>query len=146
MQSKTLSRSMHTKREPPHDQKAPSYIRNHVAGYGRSNLIQKPLISGYFILFLLLTLLFNGCYHYRVVAPDPEPATDYQSRVAHSLFWGLVQSKDISADDCLSNAMDEVRVTTNLGYSAISVATLGIWTPMNIQWRCAKEPLQEGEI
>ncbi len=98
------------------------------------------------VILLLHVSLINGCYHYRVVAPDPEPATDYESRVAHSLFWGLLQSKDISADDCLSNALDEVRMTTNLGYSVISVATLGIWMPMNVQWKCAKEPLQEGEL
>lgn len=101
----------------------------------------------HFLIILLLSIpLINGCYHYRVVAPDPEPATDYESRVAHSLFWGLLQSKDISADDCQSNALDEVRMTTNLGYSVISVATLGIWMPMNVQWKCAKEPLQEGEL
>ncbi len=99
----------------------------------------------YLVILLLLPFL-SGCYHYRVTAPDPDPATEYESRVAHSLFWGLVQSKDISADDCLSNALDEVHMTTNLGYSVISVATLGIWMPMNVQWRCAKEPLQEGEL
>jgi len=98
------------------------------------------------LVLLLLIPLTNGCYHYRVVAPDPEPATEYENRIVHSLFWGLVQSKDISADDCLSNALDEVRITTNIGYSAISIATLGIWMPMNVQWRCAKEPLQEGEL
>lgn len=98
------------------------------------------------LLIILILFFLNGCYHYRVIAPDPDPATDYESRVAHSLFWGLLQARDISADDCLSNALDEVRVTANLGYSVISVATLGIWMPMNVQWRCAKEPLQEGEL
>jgi hypothetical protein len=98
-----------------------------------------------YLIFLMLFFL-NGCYHYRVVAPDPEPATEYENRVVNSLFWGLMQAKDISADDCLSNALDEVRVTTNLVYSVVSVATLGIWMPMNVQWRCAKEPLQEGEL
>jgi hypothetical protein len=96
-------------------------------------------------MFLMLTFL-SGCYHYRVAAPDPDPATDYEKRVAHSLFWGLLQSRDISADDCLSNALDEVRMSTNLGYSVISIATLGIWMPMNVQWKCAGEPLQEGEL
>ncbi|TVQ02063.1 MAG: hypothetical protein EA359_12665 [Balneolaceae bacterium] len=88
----------------------------------------------------------SGCYHYRVIAPDPEPATDYEKRTVHSLFWGLMQARDISADDCLSNALDEIRITTNLGYSVISVATVGIWMPMDLRWRCAKEPLFEGEI
>jgi hypothetical protein len=99
----------------------------------------------YLVIILLLPPV-TGCYHYRVIAPEPDPATDYESRLAHSLFWGLLQSKDITADDCLSNALDEVRITTNLGYSFISLATIGIWMPMNIQWKCAKEPSLEGEI
>ncbi|GEM_PF-2082231 len=99
-----------------------------------------------FLLFLIILPLSTGCYHYRVIAPDPEPATEYEKRTVHSLFWGVMQARDISADDCLSNALDEVRVTTNLGYSIVSVATLGIWMPMDMRWRCAKEPLIDGEI
>jgi hypothetical protein len=99
-----------------------------------------------FLLFLIILPLAAGCYHYRVIAPDPEPATEYEKRTVHSLFWGLMQARDISADDCLSNTLDEVRVTTNLGYSIVSVTTLGIWMPMDMRWRCAKEPLIDGEI
>ncbi|MCC5905431.1 MAG: hypothetical protein JJU13_04450 [Balneolaceae bacterium] len=99
-----------------------------------------------FLHFLIIIPLVTGCYHYRVIAPDPEPATEYEKRTVHSLFWGLMQARDISADDCLSNALDEVRITTNLGYSIVSVATLGIWMPMDMRWRCAKEPLIDGEI
>jgi hypothetical protein len=98
------------------------------------------------LVFLILIPLAASCYHYRVIAPEPEPATDYEMRTVHSLFWGLKQARDITADDCLSNALDEVRITTNLGYSVVSVATLGIWMPMDVRWRCAKEPPIEGEI
>lgn len=100
----------------------------------------------FLLVLLFITPLTTGCYHYRVIAPDPDPATEYEKRTVHSLFWGLLQARDISADDCLSNALDEVRVSTNLGYSAISVATLGIWMPMDVRWRCAKEALIDGEI
>ena len=86
-----------------------------------------------------------GCYHYRVVAPRPDPATDYNRRTVHALFWGLAQ-RDVQVTDCVSNAMDEVRVNTNLAYLAVSVATLGIWVPLTVEWRCAKQPAQEGEF
>jgi hypothetical protein len=135
MKIKTHSHNIYPKREPPAGHDFTKYSWNQVFGYCRP-----------YVLILLLLPLLSGCYHYRVVAPDPEPATEYENRVVHSLFWGLLQAKDISAVDCLSNAIDEVRVTTNLGYSVISVATVGVWTPMNLQWRCAKEPIQEGEI
>jgi hypothetical protein len=36
--------------------------------------------------------------------------------------------------------MQEVRVTTNFGYAVLTVVTLGIWSPMEIEWRCAKQP------
>ncbi len=102
--------------------------------------------KAFFSFILILMLFIPGCYHYRVIAPYPEPATEYEKRTVHSLFWGLMQPRDISAEDCLSNALDEVQVTHNLGYSIISVATLGIWMPMDVRWRCAKEPLIDGEI
>lgn len=86
-----------------------------------------------------------GCYHFRVTAPQPDPATEYEQRTVHALFWGLLQT-DTRAVDCESNALDEVRVTTNFGYALVSVATLGIWVPMDVEWRCAKEPSGEGEL
>ena len=89
--------------------------------------------------------VYAGCYHYRVVVPEPEPATDYERRTVHSLFWGLLQ-EDVGAIDCVSNAMDEVRVTTNLGYLVVSVVTVGIWVPLDVEWRCAKIPAPDGEI
>ena len=97
------------------------------------------------VLVLCMMTTCGGCYHYRVVVPEPDPATDYEQATVHALFWGLLQ-RDVAADDCISNAMDEVRVTTNLGYLAVSVATLGIWVPMQVQWRCAKEPQPNGQI
>lgn len=97
------------------------------------------------VLVLCFLSLQAGCYHYRVVAPKPDPATDYEHRTVHALFWGLVQ-QDVPSDDCVSNAMDEVRVTTNFGYLVVSVVTLGIWVPLDVEWRCAKIPPSEGEI
>lgn len=88
----------------------------------------------------------TGCYHYRVITPKPDPATDYERRTVHALFWGLGQPEDIETADCLSNAIDEVRVTTTLGYALVSVATLGVWMPLHVEWRCAKEPSPNGEI
>ena len=94
---------------------------------------------------VLILLLLQGCYHYRVVAPRPDPATDYERRTVHALFWGLVQ-QDVPAADCVSDAMDEVRVTTNFGYLVASVITLGIWVPLDVEWRCAKAPPLDDEF
>ena len=90
------------------------------------------------LILLILIIGLQGCYHFRVTTPNPDPATDYEHRTMHSYFWGLVQETQ-PADDCLSNSLDEVEVSTNLGYSLISVVTLGIWVPMDVRWRCGKE-------
>ncbi len=87
----------------------------------------------------------QGCYHYRVVVPQPNPATEYEHRTMHAFLWGLVQ-QDMPADDCLANTLDEVRVTTNLGYALISVVTLGIWVPLDVEWRCARPPVQDNQL
>ena len=94
---------------------------------------------------LAFLLVAEGCYHFRVTAPSPDPATEYQSRTVHSFFWGLIQ-ESVPANDCASNALDEVTMTTNLGYSVISVVTLGIWMPMNVRWRCARQEAPDSSI
>ena len=105
-----------------------------------SNRSSLPIIKGGWWLTLSVFLLSaSGCYHYRVVAPRPDPATE------HALFWGLLQ-EDVRAADCVSNALDEVRVTTNAGYLLVSTATLGIWVPLQLEWRCSKSPSPEGRL
>jgi hypothetical protein len=68
----------------------------------------------------LFLSLSAGCYHYRVTAPEPTPATEPQKKTVHSLAWGLVnQPQNVSALACEpSNALDEVRVNTNFGYTS----------------------------
>ena len=45
-----------------------------------------------------------------------------------------------------SNGLDEARISTNLGYLILSVATLGIWVPLDVEWRCARLPVQDDEF
>jgi hypothetical protein len=108
-----------------------------------------------FSLLLLITagLLFQGCYHFRVSTSHFDPSTEYKKKCVHSFFWGLVQKRnngiDVVASNCDSlriNSIDEVRVTTNFGYALITTATLGIWCPMQVEWKCAKPCAREGEI
>jgi len=93
-------------------------------------------------LALLTCLLFlSSCYTYRV-ATHAQPGTEFQSRTAHSFFWGLVQNpKEIATPICDSlntNGVALVQVKSNFGYSLITVLTLGIWSPMRIEWKCSK--------
>ena len=97
-----------------------------------------------FIMLLAALLVSQGCYHYRVIPPQPNPATEYQQKTAHALFWGLLE-RNTTAFDCESNALDEVEVTTNVGYLLIAAVTAGIWVPMRVRWRCSKEETEVGD-
>ncbi|WP_431209434.1 hypothetical protein ACQ86N_25080 [Puia sp. P3] len=41
-------------------------------------------------------------------------------------------------DSLNTNGVALVQVKTNLGYSLITVLTLGIWCPMQLEWKCSK--------
>ena len=85
---------------------------------------------------VILALSGEGCYHSRLTV-EGTPATEYEKKTTHALFWGLVQ-EDVAATNCKGDGLQEVRVSTNFGYALLSVATLGIWVPLEIEWRCAK--------
>jgi hypothetical protein len=93
-------------------------------------------------LTLMLALFaVTGCYRNAVVAPRMDPATDWHGKTVHSLFWGLVKQRDVVAQDCEpSNSLNQVRSDTNFGYMLLTVATLGIWAPTRLEWRCGRLP------
>jgi hypothetical protein len=92
-------------------------------------------------LFCLL-IFFTSCYSYRVATQAQAGAEVSKPFTAHSFFWGLLQKPPtISTPICDSldvNGLAEVTMKTNLGYSILNVATLGIWCPMRVQWKCSK--------
>jgi len=93
------------------------------------------------VLLIICMLVLNSCYTYRV-ATKAQAGTEMTSRTVNSFFWGLVQNpKEISTPICDSlniNGMAVVQVKSNFGYSLITVLTLGIWSPMIIEWKCGK--------
>lgn len=82
-------------------------------------------------------VMMQGCYHFRVDTTAPQ-GTEIHKKTMHAFLWGLVQPSPI--DDCDDKGVTDVRASTNLGYQVISVATLGIWVPMDVEWRCTKRP------
>ncbi len=104
-------------------------------------------ISG---LLLASSLLLNSCYTYRL-ATHAQPSTDALTTTtihAHSLFWGLINKPQVlqtpNCDKLGVNGVSEVTVKTSLGFALLTIATLGIYCPVNITWKCAK-PCQQTE-
>ena len=92
-------------------------------------------------LVFLSVIATCGCYHVRVIVPQPDPGTEYKKKTVQNLAWGALPKKnrDVPASNCLnSTGLDEVRVSSNLGYSFLTVGTLGFWSPSQIEWRCTK--------
>lgn len=103
------------------------------------------------VLIIVIALTISqGCYNYRVSAFHADPGTEFKEKTVHSLFWGLVQKDTVLfASNCDSldiKGLAEVNVTTNFGYAVITVATLGIWCPMKVKWKCGKPCPREGVI
>lgn len=96
--------------------------------------------------FLLCSMLFTSsslllsCSKYTVITGQRDPADSYyKEKVTASYFWGLVNKPDRVVDTtCGSAGLDEVKLNTNLGYSIIHVATLGIVNIVKVQWKCHK--------
>lgn len=107
---------------------------------------------------VLLQLGTAGCYRYHLLAPEPDPVVTSCRRTVHTLAWGLI-TRDTRSTHCegavpdtvasacrQSNAIDQVRVSSNFGFSLLTVVTLGFWAPLELRWHCAKPVEGPGEI
>ncbi len=95
------------------------------------------------VALLGLGVFVQGCAHYRVVVPEPTPATDFETDTMQAFLWGAIEDTKVT-DNCVDNAIDEVRVRQTLPHVLATVLTLGIWMPLEVEWRCAKRQQSEG--
>jgi Bor protein len=101
--------------------------------------------------FLLTLLLIDvqGCYHYRVAASGPagaNPATFPRTATLHDFLWGLVQDESLSNVCAQDEALAHIRTTSNFGYTLLTVVTLGIWAPIDVEYACANPTPATGTI
>ena len=99
-------------------------------------------------LAILLTST-QGCYHYRVVASGPagaNPSTFPQSTTLHALLWGLIQDQSLEHVCAQDEALARVRTTSNFGYTLVTMVTLGIWAPIQVEYTCVNPTPGPGTI
>lgn len=98
------------------------------------------------VLMIACTTMGSSCYTYRVSTRAQAGTEMIHHKTVHSLFWGLLNKpEEIHTPLCDSlnlKGMAVVEVKTNFGYSLITVLTLGIWSPLQVGWKCSK-PCQE---
>ena len=111
-------------------------------------LLQFSLLKKRILACLMAAIIFcSSCYSYKVATHAQAGSEMSKPVTANAFFWGLIQKPaQIHTPVCDSlgvNGMSEVTVKTNFGYALITVVTLGIWCPVQIQWKCSK-PCKRG--
>ena len=99
-----------------------------------------------FFIILALLLATAGCASNKIHGPDKWADANAvpERRTVWTFAWGLAH-QNIDAGKCQGPGLGEVTVKSNLGYSLISVLTLGIAMPVTIEWRCAKDSPTGGD-
>ncbi len=89
------------------------------------------------VLIVALAIAVTGCAHYSLAAAGHSPSTAERSRRVHAVAWGALEQR-IESDNCQGNGLAQVTVKVTFLDAIAAVATLGFWTPVTVQWTCAK--------
>ena len=87
-------------------------------------------------------LALGACSSYQVRLPDSDPfqpegqAEEYESRIMHTYFWGLINKPKTFDAQCKGEALNDVVVESNYAMDLATVLTLGIWSPIEVKYRC----------
>ena len=82
--------------------------------------------------------------------PQNMPGTEWKSERLHNWLWGLFR-QDLPITNCrLANGqrlgIEEIRIRKS-GLQVIgTVLSLGIWTPIQVSWRCCRPTSQSGTL
>ncbi len=100
-----------------------------------------------FLTFALLGALwiFPGCANFHVDMEDSDPSEDpYRGKVMHAFVWGLIYSPQNLTTDCdTETGINDIVVNNNYLFNLAGVLTLGLWMPIDIEYRCQAGPGRE---
>ena len=94
-------------------------------------------VAWFCVATLLTSVITSGCAHFRIAPEGSSPATPPQTRRVHAFVWGALESRT-APDNCHGNGLSSVTVKVRAIDAAAAVVTLGFWTPVTIEWTCAK--------
>jgi hypothetical protein len=99
---------------------------------------------------LILTITSNGCSTVHIyqaggpagLAMGSQPGTEWESKRINTFLWGAIR-QDVIIKNCVLGDgsrlnIEEVKIEKHFGLIVANIATLGIWEPAKISWRCAK--------
>ena len=91
----------------------------------------------------------QGCYHYQVSVAGPsggEPEHLLPSTTLHACSGGWLQDQALEHVCTQDEALARVRTTSNFGYTLLTVVTLGLWAPVQVEYACANPTPATGTI
>lgn len=91
--------------------------------------------SGFHLIIIIIFLATTGCMNTHLVAKYDTASIQSSQATKVTLFWGILQPKDIPAK-CESETICKVTTQTNIGFILISAITLGIVVPQKVIWDC----------
>ena len=92
---------------------------------------------------LACALVAVACYQYRAHAPT-YPGVAEGEETLWSFAWGLAGKEPCIV--CEGQALAEVTVRDNLGFTLLTIVSLGIVNPKKVEWRCARAQPSEGHF
>ena len=97
---------------------------------------------------VVTALLSQGCAVYPARVADGNPLDrEPKGGTMHAYAWGAWVSPEIMAAETCKNGMYDVVVENNYLYSLASVVTLGLWMPIDVNYRCnAPGPKGDAEV
>lgn len=88
-------------------------------------------------------LLVQGCATYEARVADGKPdLPEYKGGTMNALLFGVYVDPEIQSAETCRNGMYDVVAKNNYLYSLASVITLGIWMPLDVEFRCKAGGLQ----
>ena len=95
-----------------------------------------------FVPAVAASLLLSACAYHRLVVPNPDPGSEMKQADSTALGWGAAQRRTVA--DCPTNLIDEVRFRQSFVESLVTVLTLGLVAPAQVQYACRKLDTEEG--
>lgn len=93
------------------------------------------------VVAILAPLVIASCYSYRTHAPGYPGVTEGGATVG-SYLWGIFNNEP--KVECNNQALAEVTVVDNFGYTLLTVVTLGIVNLKQVEWKCARAATTTG--
>ena len=98
------------------------------------------------LILVVLSITIAGCTTHTIRGGGPKTTSAITgTETIHGSLYSF-SGPDIPENKCaLGYDLVQVRYHTNAFYLIVSVISLGIYVPENIEWWCGKRPTDEGE-